>query len=137
MSDSGIPASVAPSANPLAIGAAAIAEVGGINRRLAERKLLRGKAVLQVPGRPAMDVRTLDISTSGMAVVAPDNLPPSATCTIQFVLPLKRGRQTVQLNARIVHSVFSNAEGGVKVGMQFLNVPASTTAMVTQFIEGK
>jgi len=137
MSDPGTPASVAPSANPLAIGAAAIAEVGGINRRLAERKLLRGKAALHFPDRPLMEVRTLDISTSGMAVVAPDNLPPSATCTIQFMLPLKKGRQPVQLSGRIVHSVFSNAEGGVKVGMQFLNVPASTTAIVKQFIEGK
>jgi c-di-GMP-binding flagellar brake protein YcgR len=131
MRDSGKPVSGAFSA-----ASAALAPTGE-NRRLAERKLLRGRAQLQFTGRPPMEVRTLDISASGMAVASPSNLPAAAPCALQLVLPLKTGRFPLQVNARVVHSVFSNAEGGFKVGMQFLGVSSAMSAAITQYIEGK
>lgn len=108
----------------------------GANRRQSERKSLRSKALLQFSGRSGLEVRTLDVSASGMAIVAPSNLPSAAVCIVQLVLPLKKGRFPLQVNARVVHSIFSGTESGFKVGLQFLGPSPNMAAALAQYIEG-
>jgi len=104
-------------------------------RRKTERKALRARATVILGQTQGFEVRTLDVSVGGMAIVAQANPPPGVVLSIRFMMPLKpSGYAPFEARARVVHSVFSSAESGFKVGLSFIDLPADAVAAVNRYL---
>ena len=113
-----------------------IEEIEPNERRQHERRVLRGLSQLQFGKNPAMETRTMDISISGLGIIAPVNPPARTQCTIRFVVPIDVDRNvTITAAAVVTHSVYSRADDGFKVGLMFVNMPAESTAVLGRFIK--
>lgn len=113
-----------------------IEEIEPNERRQHERRVLRGVSQLQFGKNPAMETRTMDVSISGLGIIAPVNPPSRTQCTIRFVVPLEVDRHvTITAAAVVTHSVYTRADDGFKVGLMFANMPAETTAVLARFIK--
>lgn len=112
----------------------------GAERRQHERRTLRVSAQLRLTdasttGTKPMDVRTIDISLGGMAVVAPVNLRTGVTLTINFTLPARsKGITPVQARVQVMHSILGRDEGGFKIGLRFLGTDNATNASIREFL---
>jgi c-di-GMP-binding flagellar brake protein YcgR len=105
-------------------------------RRQHQRRVLRGPSQIQFENQPFMKTRTMDVSISGLGIVAPVNPPGKTTCTIRFLVPVDTDRQvTVTTSAVVTHSVFSGAEDGFKVGLMFTGLSAETTAILQRYVK--
>lgn len=99
------------------------------NNRSEPRRILRTPATLLFKDRPPVRVRTIDISTSGIAIMVPMNVAEGQSCGIS-VDTFVNGRM-VQINAvaKVIYSICVGTTG-FRVGMQFTNVePAGQTAL--------
>ena len=105
------------------------------DRRKTERKSLRTRATVILGQTQAFEVRTLDVSAGGMAIVAQANPPPGVVLGIRFMFPLKpSGYAPFEARARVVHSVFSSAESGFKVGLSFIDLPSDAAATIAKYL---
>lgn len=105
-------------------------------RRRHERRVLRGPSQLQFGSQPAMNTRTMDVSVSGLGLVAPVNPPAHTTCTVKFVVPIETNRNvTITAAATVTHSIYSRAEDGFKVGLMFTGMSAETTAVLQRYVK--
>lgn len=105
------------------------------DRRLYPRKFLSGTGYVVVPGRPAFEVHTQDISLGGMGVVSPLNLPYELLCEMHFTLPREpAGMDVLAVSVRVVHSILSGRQRGFLVGLQFVNLPPNTLATISRFM---
>ena len=113
-----------------------IDEIEPNERRQHERRVLRGMSQLQFGKNSAMETRTMDVSISGLGLIAPVNPPARTQCTIRFVVPIDADRNvTITAPAVVTHCVYTHAEDGFKVGLMFVNMPAETTAVLQRFIK--
>ena len=113
-----------------------IEEIEPNERRQHERRVLRGMSQLQFGKHPAMETRTMDVSISGLGIIAPVNPPSRTQCTIRFVVPIDADRNvTITASAIVTHSVYTRADDGFKVGLMFVNMPAESTAVLGRFIK--
>jgi hypothetical protein len=91
---------------------------------------------MQFGKNPAMETRTMDVSISGLGIIAPVNPPSRTQCTIRFVVPIDVDRNvTITASAIVTHSVYTRADDGFKVGLMFVNMPAESTAVLGRFIK--
>ena len=105
-------------------------------RRQHERRVLRGPSQIQFDNQPFMSTRTMDVSVSGLGIVAPVNPPPRTTCTVKFVVPIDTDRQvTITATAVVTHSIFTRSEDGFKVGLMFTGMAAETTAVLQRYVK--
>ena len=105
------------------------------NKRQHERRILRATAVLLLPGQPALEVRTSDISLGGLGIVAGANPPPNLICRLSVPLPLTYGgARRIEVVAKVAHSVFSSRDGGFKVGLVFQNPSADALSAITDYL---
>jgi len=96
---------------------------------------MRTAAVIVFPSQQTFEVRTLDISSGGMAIVAQANPRVGAAFTIQFTIPGKpTGGVPFEARAKVVHSVFSSEENGFKIGIAFTALPAASAAALLHYI---
>jgi len=109
----------------------------GLEERQHVRRVLRTMAQLIVAGSPPFQVRTLDISAGGMAILTTVQPPRGLNCTVQLSLP-QTGREPVAmaLPVTVAHSIFSSGKEGVKVGLSFNALPPDAAAMVQRFVDG-
>lgn len=107
----------------------------GPEQRRSERKIFRSPAQLWLPGREWQSVRTVDISTGGLALVVPSNLPTDAPCEIRFRAPLLGLRiEMLQTRGRIAYSILSGKENGFLVGVQFLELPDPARKLIRHYV---
>ncbi|MFM9917016.1 MAG: PilZ domain-containing protein [Rhizobacter sp.] len=106
------------------------------NRRQHERRYLRGVATVVLSPKDSFEVRTLDISAGGMAIVAAANPRPGTTFSIQVSLPLRpKGFTAIEARVQVMHSILASDEQGFKVGLQFVSLDAPTAAAVIQYLK--
>lgn len=98
---------------------------------------MRSPAFLAIPGFQSVSVRTLDVSISGLAIVASINVSPSLLCAVRFVLPegLNTGKHTIATAATVTHSVFASSENGFKIGLAFRNMPEELMMKIDRFVK--
>lgn len=105
----------------------------GAERRVAERRNLRVAATILLAETQTFAVRTLDISSGGLAIVAAANPRPGVQFLIRFPLAQKNGPHALfEARVRVVHSVFSSAEGGFKLGLSFVELPPASAILLIQ-----
>ncbi len=106
----------------------------GPDRRVHERKKFRSTAQLLLLGRK-FDVRTLDISVSGVGIICSTNPAAKTPCSIRLSLPMKSsGLRLLELQAMVVHSVFSSANDGFSVGLLFVAPSAEATDVISGYM---
>jgi hypothetical protein len=113
-------------------------ETASRERRRHERRLLRAKAFLLLPGQDQHLVRTLDVSISGMAIVSPFNTPQGVVVTVRFLLPAKyNGHTPISSPATVTHCVFSGDEVGFKTGLMFKDLPSQIVSIIESYVKLK
>ncbi len=100
---------------------------GGAERRVEERRPYRSTATVLAGGQE-FPVRTVDISRSGLCIVAATNPQPG----LRFKLRLRIDRQpqgavTVETDVQVVHSVLARQESGFRIGLRF---PSPSTELI-------
>jgi len=106
-------------------------------RRQTDRKSLSVRVRFTVTGRPEMEVRSVDISPTGMSVVVDLNLALSTVCSVAFSLPQADGSpHKVALSASVAHSTYSGQRMGFVTGLQFRHVSADTQAALARYLKG-
>ena len=114
---------------------AAFAPAAGADRRVHTRRVLQTAATLRIPGGKTVEVRTLDISAGGMAILVPSGPPTGATFTVCTALPMKaKPHAPIEVRAQVMHSVYSGALGGFKVGLRFIDLGDDTLATIEAFL---
>jgi c-di-GMP-binding flagellar brake protein YcgR len=109
----------------------------GIDRRETERKYFRTTAHLLLTQTDTVPVRTIDISVTGLAIVAAANPRPNTFVMIRVAIPTKGGGSlTYRVQTRVVHSVLSRDHGGFKVGLQFVEPMPELVAAIEAYIKG-
>ena len=106
-------------------------------RRQTERRPLSVRVRFTLAGRPEMEVRSVDISATGMSVVVDLNLALSTACSVAFSLSQADGTQyKVALSASVAHSTYSGQRMGFVTGLQFRNVPSDTQSALARYVKG-
>lgn len=107
----------------------------GAERRQTKRRLLRTDAVILFDPTHTLKVRTLDISAEGIAIVTSGNPNPGITLRIRFPVPsMTGGHKTLETQARVVHSIYSGAEGGFAVGLHFVGLPSDSAKVIRDYV---
>lgn len=89
-----------------------------------------------LPGNQEVAARSLDISSTGMAIVAPANPPVGMACGIRLMLPL-RDAKVVQIEPRVkvMQSLWSASDNGFKVGLRFQALTPEQTRALRDFLD--
>jgi c-di-GMP-binding flagellar brake protein YcgR len=106
------------------------------DRRRDERRIFRGGALWMPVGKAATQVRTLDVSAGGIAIVATFNPPAGCLCLVRFVLPTRDGPFTVETSGRVARSVFSSTDDGFRVGLHFDPLSDEAARALQRYVRG-
>lgn len=86
-------------------------------------------------GGHEIQVRTLDISRSGMCIVAAINPQPNLRLRLRLRLDRQpRGPVTLEADAQVVHSVLAAHESGFRIGLRFINPSPQLAQAVSNFL---
>lgn len=106
-------------------------------RRQAERKLFSTRMRLGLPGRPEIEVRSIDIGTGGMGMVSELNLAPGTPCNLAFSLPQPDGSwHKAQVAGTVAYSTYSSKRNGFVNGVRFMGMSAALLAAVEAYLRG-
>ena len=105
---------------------------GSGERRTTERYARRITAYLLFPGHPPFAVRTADLSTLGVSVIAPVNLPAHPACAIQFDVSTES--IGTEVRATVTHSVYSGSDDGFRVGFRFSSMTPELTNNIQKLL---
>ncbi len=104
-------------------------------RRREQRRILRTAAFILLPQRQPIEVRTADISLGGMGIITPASPPPKITFGVRLALPNRTGGTSpFEAQVKVMNSIYSSAEGGFKVGVSFVDLPAPLTAALKTYL---
>lgn len=104
------------------------------DRRDSGRRTLRTTAQVALNNAKSISVRTLDISPSGMSILATASPPVGTVFRIKFGLPKKpTGVLAIDVTARVVHTILDGREDGFKVGLQFIDPDEGVKAALQGF----
>ena len=104
------------------------------DRRTAPRRVLRTRASLASKDGLRLDVRTLDLSSAGMGILSDGPLVPGSIFVLRCLVPSGGARKELVVSARVIHSVFSGAEGGFIVGLAFVEPSVEVAQLVASVL---
>jgi c-di-GMP-binding flagellar brake protein YcgR len=105
-------------------------------RRKLERRSLRGTATVVLSSGHTFDVRTTDINTEGIGIVASANPKQGTAFKIKVSLPMRpTGLVKLEVNAKVVHSILAGDEGGFKIGLRFSSLTPDAEAAIRRYVE--
>ena len=89
-----------------------------------------------MPDAERLVVRTIDISLTGLAVVAGMNPLAGTVLEIELALPVRpKSLVPIKSSARVVYAVFSASEGGFKIGLVFTQLSAQQAQAILIFVQ--
>lgn len=109
--------------------------IPAIDKRLEDRRSLRVSATVMVSPTQSFEVRTMDISSGGMAICAAANPRTGTQFDISFQIPNKtQGSTPVQVRVRVAYSVLSRDQDGFKIGLQFVHLSPDSATTIGRYI---
>ncbi len=109
-------------------------DVDVVDRRAHERKPLRANAALVIASR-AFEVRTLDISKSGIGIATSINPRTGQTLSLLLAPPdMPRGLARIAMPVVVVNSILTSAEGEFKVGLKFGQLSRDAVDVVRMYL---
>jgi c-di-GMP-binding flagellar brake protein YcgR len=104
--------------------------------RAAPRKVLRCGAKVLFTNTSPLKVRMVDISTSGMCLMAPENIAADQICNIVFETTVHEKIYRLSVIAKSVYSICIGTSG-FRVGMQFTNIDPAAQTTLNQIMADK
>jgi c-di-GMP-binding flagellar brake protein YcgR len=104
------------------------------DRRTAQRKSMRLRAAIRVPGRPTLHTGTLDISTGGVCVEMPHVADLASVCEIDINLDACGTTHLIRLYGRVCYSV-EVGERAYRTGMQFVRMRDEVAAQLAALLK--
>ena len=101
--------------------------------RTETRKVLRCHGKLLQKTAPPLIVTTIDISSDGIAVMAPENVPPGDICCIAFDTLVNGKPIHLQAISRVIYSICVGT-AGFRVGLLFTELDSVTKATLSQLM---
>ncbi|HQC81334.1 MAG TPA: PilZ domain-containing protein [Accumulibacter sp.] len=100
-------------------------------RRANQRLLLRTQAFVLLPDGRVVATRTLNISKGGIGLIADFNPAVGSAFSLRVNLPLRpTGKALFEARVQVANSVFDGAEGGFRLGLQFLGLDPTAAALL-------
>lgn len=107
----------------------------GRDRRLTPRRDLRIKALWRRSGAEFVEVRTLDISATGIGLISDVNIPEGETCSVLLALPVAPGRSVnMQITGTVAHCILNGQTSQFNIGVSFVQLPPQTAATIKEFV---
>lgn len=108
----------------------------GSERRKSVRRLLRTTATVILNESQTFEVRTIDVSLHGMAIVAPANPKVGVIFYIRLKVPSKaKGAENFEAKVKVVHSIYAGSESGFKIGLNFIKLKPEFASVIQKYIE--
>jgi hypothetical protein len=109
-----------------------------MQQRQFTRKPLFIPALMMVQGRPAIQVRTMDISIGGIGIESAVAIDKGALCMVGFAFPTGRGglRIPMEFRANVAYSVFKGTLG-VQLGLRFLEPSEAFIKVIDDYVSGR
>lgn len=106
-------------------------------RRVFERKTLKGPARIVRTGAPSMIGQMADISLGGACVIADSNIPLKTVFQLEFNILVRKTTALAgfRASAVVTHVSFSNADGGFRVGIQFTALTDIQKQLIVQYMD--
>jgi hypothetical protein len=103
-------------------------------QRKSERKLVKVKALVKMPGGEGIMGRTFDLATSGVGILLDVPLKNGTQVRVSIGLLVNGVVTPMHAQARVQYCIFSS--GDYRIGMQFLQLDANTAIMLGRFLRG-
>jgi c-di-GMP-binding flagellar brake protein YcgR len=103
------------------------------NDRSEPRKILRGPATLLRKNQSSLRVRTVDISTAGIAIIGPENIAQGQLCGISLATFVNGNMAEINAVGKVVYSICVGTTG-FRIGMHFTEVEAAGQVALTQLM---
>lgn len=105
---------------------------GAADRRISERKPCRVSGLLKVNGYEPIRIKTVDMSTTGIAVLLPHALPARTVCEVSFHLHLDGLLRRFAAKVEISNSVFLCSD--IRAGCRFLSLDDAAKKTLAAFM---
>ncbi|MES2299624.1 MAG: PilZ domain-containing protein [Pseudomonadota bacterium] len=96
--------------------------------RSSARKNFRCNALVLLNKAPSLQGRTMDLGSSGISVVIPEQLAPGQVCMIAFETLLQNRKFKLQQRAKVVYAICGSA--GFRTGFQFIDLAPDNTRII-------
>ncbi len=107
----------------------------GSDRRTDERKFLRCRVQVSLPGVGVGEAKATDISVGGMALITSYVLKPGVWCRVCFSLHRGTGEtMLIDVSACVMHCVLSRDSNGYKVGIQFKDMSEAQRSFIERYV---
>ncbi|MGQ0709089.1 MAG: PilZ domain-containing protein [Rhodoferax sp.] len=107
----------------------------GSDRRSEERKYLRCRVQVALPGVGVGEAKAADISLGGMGVVTAYALKPGVWCRVSFSIHMPNGdAMLIDVSACVTHCVLSRDSNGYKVGLQFKELSQAQRSFIERYV---
>jgi c-di-GMP-binding flagellar brake protein YcgR len=84
----------------------------------------------------SIEVRVLNVSVGGMAIVAAANPRAGIIFTIKVPIPTSpTGVVIIEARAQVIHSVLARDQDGFKIGLRFIDLRDTAAAAIRQYLE--
>jgi c-di-GMP-binding flagellar brake protein YcgR len=104
-----------------------------IAQRIEPRTVFHRKGEIIIADASPVPIKTVDISASGMGLIAADPLPPRQPCLLN-VTTLHHGTpQVLQLEGVIAYCILSGIQG-FRVGIQYKELDPSSRALISSIL---
>ena len=104
------------------------------DRRDGARRPFRGRVVLRFAGAQQLECRGWDLSTGGMSVISPYNLPPGLHFDVVFALTKDGQNIPIEAGVQVQYSSFASDQDGFRVGLMFKRISESSAATVNKWV---
>lgn len=103
-----------------------------VDQRSTARKIVRSKAVVAMDGMPPQQGRTIDIAATGMSLTFEHKLAVGHMGQVTFELFVEGKGHILGCRSKVSYCIFSGDH--FKIGFQFINLDAATTATINKFL---
>jgi c-di-GMP-binding flagellar brake protein YcgR len=103
------------------------------NRRGSDRKVVRLRASVSLPGDRTFEAHTVDISSGGACIVAPYQLTAGQQCVIHLELSACGSDHKMQLVGRVCYCNRSGTSQ-FRVGMRFVQLDDTAASFVAAIL---
>lgn len=104
------------------------------DRRKDTRKMVRTRVRMTFSGGHVLEVRSIDISETGLGVASEYHIHSGVLAQVQMQLILPKGLVTLDAQARVMYSVLARDAGGFKVGLQFTSLSTDASTVLHDFL---
>ena len=115
---------------------AAAPAFGFMESRGERRRQLDRRAALMVGKGKMLDVRTHDISMSGISVFTEEPVAPGTQCAVSATFSFGKGKADLYLAGRSVYCILVG-QRGYRIGIQATQTSPSTRATIRQLLEAQ